>query len=87
MKTTSKLFIPDTKIPEIPEIPIMQVDLSNLKGLSVEPDKYIITNLTINKDGSISCEGKIYDKDLLNAINNRTPIGCSVRYDYDDEIL
>ena len=85
MKTTSKLFIHNTKIPEIP---IMQIDISktNVQELSLEPSKYEITNLIRNEDGSISCEAKIHDKNLLDAIAEGLMVCCSHRSNYDENI-
>lgn len=65
-------------------IPILNIDLLNidiskinLENLSTEPDKYTITNLILNKDGSYSCEATIHDKDLLDAITEGLMVGCS----------
>ncbi len=66
---------------------IMHIEQKNLKKLSLEPDRYEVIESIKNKDGSISCEMLIHDQKIIDMINNRTPIGCSVRYDYDDEIF
>jgi len=68
---------------------IMQIDLSNLnlKELSLEPDKYTITNLIPNKDGSYSCEATIHDKNLLDAITEGLMVGCSSKSNYDENFI